>query len=131
MTEYGEERERRRRGSMFLSGGAALTMMASVSVRTGPLIPGVATAGALLLIYVVGAEMSWRGRRWEAKRRTAGLPPSWSAQFPLVFGQQAGAAGGRYSRRRTGVGEYLGRLVYAQRELRWEPSPRSAKTFAR
>jgi len=122
MTEYGQEREHRREqrtvtGILYVLGIAAV-----VSIKQGVIPVALATLALLMVIYLVGTALVWRGRRAEARRRSAGAPPSWSAQLPVVAAKQFGAmASGRHSRQRKDSGELVGRVTYFGDELRWEP----------
>ncbi|EWM14594.1 hypothetical protein KUTG_04898 [Kutzneria sp. 744] len=124
MTEYGRERERRRRQRSLLWLGYAVAMGVFVALRVGPWVVLAAAVGACVLIYAVGTLIVWRDRQAELRRRAAGEPPSWSAQLPLAVARQfGGVVPGRHVRANAPqTGELLGRLRYLGDRLRWEPS---------
>lgn len=121
MTEYGRERERRRRSSALVGVLFLAALSVSLAFKVG-WIPAVAVpVGVLLAVYVVGMVVLWRGGRAEARRRAAGAVPSWSAQLPVSAALLLGAkAPGRHSRQQE-VGEFMGRLSLVDGELHWEP----------
>ncbi|MET8847805.1 hypothetical protein [Amycolatopsis sp. NPDC004625] len=122
MTEYGRDRERRRRTRAMLGVGQVVALAALLSLKTG-WIPVVATVlGLAVVLYAVLAVIMWRDARAEHRRRAAGEAPSWPAQLPVQAALLLGAkAPGRHARRVDEVGELLGRLSLADGELRWSP----------
>jgi hypothetical protein len=130
MTEYGRNRESRRRQRTVLWVLYVVCTTALVSLKTGPLIAIPVALGLILLVLVVIETVVLRERRAEARRRAAGAPPSWPAQLPaFVANALGGRAPGRHSDRARGSenGEIFGRLTATQDGLRWEPSQNSAK----
>jgi len=121
MTEYGVERERRRRTRAVTGVLFVAFLAASLGLKTG-WIPAVAVpAGLLALLYAVFSFIVWRDGRAEARRRAAGAAPSWPAQLPVAVAAQMGAkAPGRHSRQPE-IGELLGRLSLTDGGLRWQP----------
>ena len=121
MTEYGRERERRRRQRSFLWIGYLLCMGVILALRVGPLVALLGIVGIGVLVYVLSIGIIWRADRAEARRRVAGEPPSWLALLPVEAAVRlGGTVGGRHSRQPTG--ELAGRLVYLGDRLCWEPS---------
>ncbi|MEV6832009.1 hypothetical protein [Amycolatopsis sp. NPDC051102] len=122
MTEYGRDRERRRRTRALLGLGQVAALAALLSLKTGWLPAAATLVGVLASIAAVLWVVMWRDARAEHRRRAAGEPPSWPAQFPIQAALLLGAkAPGRHARRADEVGELFGRLALAGGELRWEP----------
>ncbi|MFJ9778961.1 hypothetical protein ACIRSS_05220 [Amycolatopsis sp. NPDC101161] len=121
MTEYGMERERRRRASSLIGLLFLAALSASLAFKVGWVAAVAGAVGFLVLVYVAFMFVVWRDRRAEARRRASGAAPSWSAQLPVASALQLGAkAPGRHSRQQE-VGELLGRLSLVDGGLRWEP----------
>jgi hypothetical protein len=122
VTEYGRDRESRRRTRALLGAGQVTALAALLSLRTG-WIPAVATAfGVLVLPAAVVRLVMWRDGRAERRRRAAGEAPSWPAQLPVQAALLLGAkAPGRHARRVDEVGELFGRLSLEDGTLRWTP----------
>ncbi|GAA3431573.1 hypothetical protein [Kutzneria kofuensis] len=121
MTEYGRERERRRRQRSLLWLGYLVVMGVVLALRVGPWVALAGVGAIAMVIYAVLTLFVWRDRRAELRRRAAGEPPSWSAQLPVVVARQfGGVTPGRHGREE--VGELFGRLRYLGDRLRWEPS---------
>jgi hypothetical protein len=125
MTEYGRNRESRRRRRTVLMVGYTVAMAALIALKTGPLIAISLAVGLALLIFLVIEALVLRERRAEARRRVAGAAPSWPAQLPIfVANALGGRAPGRHSDQASGPenGKMFGRLVATEEGLRWQPS---------
>lgn len=124
MTDYGRERERRRRQRSLLWLGYLVSAAAVLALRVGPVPALTVMVGIVLLGYAVITLIVARDWRAELRRRAAGEPPSWSAQLPLAVARQFDiAVPGRHSRPTfEETGELLGRLRYLGDRLQWEPS---------
>ncbi|SEP48583.1 hypothetical protein [Amycolatopsis saalfeldensis] len=121
MTEYGRERERRRRTSALVGLFFLAALSASLAFKVGRVPAAAVPVSFLVLVYVLFTFVVWRDRRAEVRRRASGAAPSWSAQLPVSAALELGAkAPGRHSRQQE-VGELLGRLSLAEGGLRWEP----------
>ena len=121
MTEYGYERERRRRQRSLLWLGYLLCQTVGLALRVGLVVALIGLAGMCVVVYAVSIGLIWRAGRAESRRRAAGEPPSWLAQLPVEAAiRLGGRAPGRHSKQPTG--ELVGRLVYLGDRLRWEPS---------
>jgi hypothetical protein len=121
MTEYGEERERRRKDAMALGVFMSVFLIVEPLAKIG-LVPTVLGVVALVALGSgVYQLVDWRLRRAEGRGGGGGAPPSWSAQLPMVFARELGATSPRRGSRRTGNGGLLGRLVCLETGLRWEP----------
>ncbi|SEC52195.1 hypothetical protein SAMN04489727_4056 [Amycolatopsis tolypomycina] len=122
MTEYGRDRERRRRTRALLGAGHLVALTAVLGLETG-WVPVVVTLSGLLVLVVAGwSVIMGRDARAERRRRAAGRAPSWPAQLPVRAALLLGAkAPGRHARRADEVGELPGRLSLVDGELRWEP----------
>jgi hypothetical protein len=120
VTDYGRERERRRRQRSLLWLGYLVCATVVLALRVGPATALIGVAGMGVAVYLLGIGLIWRARRAESRRRANGEPPSWLALLPVEAAvRMDGAVPGRHSRRPTG--ELPGRLVLVGDQLRWEP----------
>lgn len=120
MTEYGKQRERRRkqRSLLFLVYTVGFAVVLSVKVGVAAIF---GVAGFLIVVYAALTLVVWRGRWVEKRRRATGAPPSWPAQLSEACAVELGVTtGGRHGGGRS-VGEFLGRIVYLGDGFRWEP----------
>jgi hypothetical protein len=121
MTEFGQERERRRRQRSLRWVGYLVCVVSSLSFRVGPVPALLGVAGMAVVTFSLLPLFSWRGRRAERRRRASGAQPSWAAQLPLEAARQCGATvPGRHARE-SDMGELFGRLTYLGDGLRWDP----------
>ncbi len=122
---YGDDRERRRRGSVLRWGLYLVAAVVSLAARVGVL------AAAITLVAVVGVDVGVvtlvqrRRKRREQSRRLAGVDPSWPAQMPL---HSAGTHGAGPSTPRRAA-EVTGRLSYHDGVFTWTPSPLAEKNL--
>lgn len=122
MTEYGRDRERRRRTRALLGAGHLVALTALLGFETGWVPVAATLSGLLVLVVVVFSVIMGRDARAERRRRAAGQAPSWPAQLPVRAALLLGAkAPGRHARRADEVGELFGRLSLVDGELRWQP----------
>jgi len=120
MTDYGRERERRRRQRSLLWLGYLLCQTVVLTLKVGLVLALIGLAGICIAVYCLAMGLIWRARRAEARRRAAGEPPSWLALLPVEAAvRMGGVVPGRHSRKPTG--DLIGRLVQLGDQLRWEP----------
>jgi hypothetical protein len=120
MTDYGYDRERRRRQRSLLWLGYLLCATLVLALRVGWAVALIGIACMGVAVYLFGIGLIWWAGRAESRRRAAGEPPSWFASLPVEAAvRMGGMVPGRHSRRPTG--ELPGRLVRLGDGLRWEP----------
>jgi hypothetical protein len=120
MTDYGRERERRRRQRSLLWLGYLLCATVILALRVGPVVALIGFACLGIAVYGLAVGLIWKSGRAESRRRAAGEPPSWFALLPVEAAvRMGGTVPGRHSRKPTG--ELPGRLVQLPDRLRWEP----------
>jgi hypothetical protein len=121
MTQYGEDRELRRKQSATFGAFCALGLVVEVSAKMGIVVALLGVSALLVVLYGLLSLAFWRSWRAELRRRAGGAPPSWSAQLPLMVAEQFGIkSAGRHSARLS-RGQLFGRLVYLGDGLRGEP----------
>jgi hypothetical protein len=84
MTEYGLERERKRKRDTLRRALVLVCMFGVLALRAGIVDALLGLIALLVVGFSVYPLIVWSGRRAEVRRRATGAAPSWPAQLPVV-----------------------------------------------